>query len=193
MKAAILRKAEESARLHQSFFAERAEAIERCARAMAERLGAGGRIFTFGNGGSACDAQHLALEFEHPIFEKRRPFAALPLGADTGLLTAIGNDTDFTRAFADPLRLFAAAGDIAVAFSTSGRSANVQRALETAREIGVLTVAFTGRDGGPISDLADHGFVVPSYSIHRIQEVHVCLLHVLWDAVHLALGEDDVL
>jgi D-sedoheptulose 7-phosphate isomerase len=193
VKEALLRKARESARTVESFVEAHADRLEACARAVAERLAQGGRLYTFGNGGSACDAANAAVEFLHPVVEKRRAFAAASLAADPILTTAIANDSDFARAFAEPLKLLARPGDIALALSTSGRSANVVRGLETARAAGLLTVAFAGRDGGRLSELADHCFVVPSWSIHRIQEVHVFLLHALWDAVHLALGEDDVL
>jgi D-sedoheptulose 7-phosphate isomerase len=193
VRDAIVRKARESAREIESFFEASAGPIEVCARALAERLSRGGRLFTFGNGGSSCDAQHAAVEFLHPIVEKRRPLPAIALAGDTATLTAIGNDTDFSRVFADQLRLLAAAGDVALGISTSGKSANVVRGLQAAREIGALTIALTGKDGGRLGEIATHCFVVPSYSIHRIQEVHVALLHVLWDLCHVALGEDDVL
>ena len=193
MKDAILRKARESQRETEAFFTAAAGEIERCARALAERLAAGGRLFTMGNGGSACDAVHAAVEFQHPIFEKRRPFPAQSLAADPALMSAIGNDTDFSRVFADALRVNARRGDAVLAISTSGQSANVTRGLEAARELQLLTIAFTGKDGGRVARLADHAFVVPSWSIHRIQEVHVVLLHVLWDCVHICQGEDDII
>lgn len=193
MRESILRKVDESARVTGAFFAQQADAIEACARAVAARLQAGGRLFTFGNGGSACDAQHLAVEFSHPIIEKRRALPAMSLSADPVTLTAIGNDTDFARVFADPLRLHGRPGDVALGISTSGRSGSVVRALQVARELGLLGVALAGKDGGRLPALADHCFVVPSHSIHRIQEAHGVLLHVLWDMVHVALGEEDVL
>jgi D-sedoheptulose 7-phosphate isomerase len=193
MKAAILRKAQESATAIDSFFSAQSDAIEACARAMADRLRQGGRLFTFGNGGSACDAQHIAVEFLHPIIEKRRALPAAALTADPALLTAIGNDRDFSCVYADQLRLLARPGDIALGISTSGKSPNVVRGLQAARELTLCTVALTGKDGGRLPQLAEHCFVVPNYSIHRIQEVHGVLLHVLWDLVHVALGEEDVL
>jgi D-sedoheptulose 7-phosphate isomerase len=193
VQGSILRKAEESAKVSARFFADNASSIEACARALGQRLAAGGKLVAFGNGGSACDAQHVCVEFTHPIIEKRRPFPAIALSADPVALTAIGNDTDFARAFADPLRILARAGDAALGLSTSGRSANVIRAFQAAREMGLLTIALTGKDGGKLPGLVDHCFVVPSHSIHRIQEVHVTLMHVLWDLVHVSLGEEDVI
>jgi D-sedoheptulose 7-phosphate isomerase len=193
VRDAAIRKARESAELIARFVEAEGERIAGCARALAERLRAGGTLFTAGNGGSACDALHAAVEFSHPIVERRRGFPAHALPADPALLTAIGNDADFARVFSDPLRLRAREGDALLALSTSGRSPNVVRALQVARERGLLGIALTGKDGGRLPQLADHCFVVPSHSIHRIQEVHVVLLHVLWDLVHVALGEEDVL
>ena len=192
MKDAILRKARESADVKEQFFRAEADRIEALARAMAAAFERGGRLHVMGNGGGATDAQHVAVEFCHPIVEKRRALPALAL-TDTALLTAISNDRDFTRVFGDQLRTLARAGDMALALSTSGQSPNLVHGLEVARELGLLTIAFTGKDGGRLTALADHGFVVPSFSIHRIQETHVALYHVVWDLVHVALGEDDVL
>ena len=193
MRDAIVRKARESAELTRQFFEEHAEALERCVDALAVRLREGGRLIVMGNGGSACDAQHVAVEFNHPILEKRLPMPATALGADPALLTAIGNDTDFSRVFVAQLDLVARDGDAVLGLSTSGASGNVNRALRRARERGLLTIGFAGRDGGAMIDLCEHCFVVPTWSVHRVQEVHTVLLHLLWDQVHVALGEDDVL
>lgn len=193
MRAAILRKARESAEVAAKFFDENAAGIEACVRALAERFKAGGRLITMGNGGSACDAAHVAVEFLHPIIEKRKPLQAMALTGDMATITAIANDTDFARVFIDQLELLARPGDAVLGISTSGASANVNRALARARERGLLTVGFAGRDGGRMPDLCDHCFVVKTWSIHRVQEVHTILLHLLWDQVHVALGEDDVL
>jgi D-sedoheptulose 7-phosphate isomerase len=189
----IRRKARESAETTERFLSENAERIVTCARALAERFERGGRLLAMGNGGSACDAQHIAVEFMHPIFEKRPPLPALALTTDTALLSAIGNDQDYALAFVAQLRLLARSEDIALGLTTSGKSANVIRALRAARELGMLTIGVTGRDGGALPELCDHAFVVPSFSIHRIQEAHVALLHVLWDTLHVLRGEEDVL
>jgi D-sedoheptulose 7-phosphate isomerase len=193
VKDAILRKARESADVKEQFFRAEADRIEALVRAMAVRFSSGGRLYVMGNGGGATDAQHISVEFFHPIVEKRKPLPAIALTADQALLTAISNDRDFAKIFADQLRVLARAGDIALAVSTSGKSPNLVQALETARDLGLLTVAFTGKDGGRLPDLADYCFVVPSFSIHRIQETHVTLYHIVWDLVHVALGEDDVI
>lgn len=193
MKDAILRKARESAELKLRFFEEQAGAVEACARALAARFKAGGRLFTFGNGGSSCDAAHVAVEFVHPIIEKRKPLPATALTGDTATLSAIANDTDFARVFVEPLEILARPGDAALGISTSGASPNVNRALRKAREMGLMTIGFAGRDGGQMPDVCEHCFVVKTWSIHRVQETHTLLLHLLWDQVHVALGEDDVL
>ena len=193
MRESILRKAAESARVAAQLFGRDAERFEGCVRAMAGRFQERGRLWAMGNGGSACDAQHVAVEFQHPIIEKRRALPALALTTDSATLTAISNDRDFSLVFAEQLRLLGGPGDIALGISTSGQSASVIRGLQAARGMGMLTVGFSGRDGGRMTDVAEHCFVVPSFSIHRIQECHTILLHLLWDQVHVALGEDDVL
>jgi D-sedoheptulose 7-phosphate isomerase len=193
MTAAILRKARESADVTARFFEAEAGRVEALARAMAGAFRHGGRLWVMGNGGGATDAHHVTVEFCHPIVEKRRALPAAALTADAALLTAIGNDRDFARIFADQLRLQARPGDMALALSTSGQSPNLVEALETAGALGLLRIVFTGKDGGRLVDLADHALVVPSFSIHRIQETHVALYHIVWDLVHVALGEPDVL
>jgi D-sedoheptulose 7-phosphate isomerase len=193
MRDAILRKVRESVETKTAFFQENAELLERCARDAAARFAAGARLFVMGNGGSACDALHLAVEFQHPIVEKRKALPALALTADTATLTAIGNDSDFSRVFSEQLDIVARAGDIALGISTSGASTNVHRGLKRARELGLLTIGFSGRDGGRLIEVCDYPFVVKSWSIHRIQETHTALLHLLWDLVHVAMGEDDVI
>jgi D-sedoheptulose 7-phosphate isomerase len=193
MRDAILRKARESAEVKLRFFEEYAAELDVCARAVAERFCAGGRLWVMGNGGSSCDAAHVAVEFVHPIVEKRRALPAFALASDTAALTAIANDTDFSRVFVDQLQLLGHPGDVALGLSTSGASANVNRALKHGREKGLLTIGFAGRDGGRMPDVCDHCFVVKTWSVHRVQETHTALLHLLWDEVHVALGEDDVL
>ncbi len=193
MKEAILKKAREAADTALAVAEQHAGVLEACARALAERFTAEGRLWALGNGGSACDAQHLAVEFQHPIIEKRRSLPAMALVADTAMLTAIGNDGDFSRVFVEQLEVLARKGDAVLGISTSGSSANVIRALKRSRERGLLTIGFSGRDGGRMAEHCDHSFVVKSWSTHRIQEGHTLLLHLLWDSVHLALGDDDVL
>lgn len=193
MLEAIRRKCRESIEVKEHCLREQALEIAKLSRLMAGAFKSGHRLFVMGNGGSACDAQHIAVEFTHPIIEKRRPFPAYALNGDAALMTAIGNDSDFSRIYSDQLRLFGGRGDMVLAISTSGQSPNILYAVRTAREMGMVTICFSGMDGGRLAKAAEHAFVVPSFSIHRIQETHVALLHIVWDLVHLALGEEDVL
>src|SRR5262245_18066564 len=193
MARAILRKCRESMEVKSEFFQMQADRIAALCQAMATAFQRCGRQFVMGNGGSSCDAQHVAVEFTHPIIEKRRPLPAIALTTDAALLTAIGNDRDFSRIFSDQIRIHGRAGDMALGISTSGQSPDVIYALQAARNLEMTTIGFAGMDGGKLPDVADHSFVVPSFSIHRIQETHVALLHMVWDLVHVALGEEDVI
>ncbi len=189
----ILRKCGESVEMKEKFFTKYAEEIEALSRDMAERFSRGHKLLTMGNGGSLCDALHFAVEFTHPIIEKRAAFPVVSLMTDIATMTAVGNDADFSHVFIDQLRLLGQPGDMALAVSTSGKSPNLIYALEAAREKQLLTIAWAGKDGGRFPEIADYCFIVPSYSIHRIQEVHATLVHVLWDLIHIALGAEDVI
>ena len=192
-KESVLRKCRESAEMKEKFFQANAGVLEEVCRRMAQAFESGHRLFVMGNGGSSCDALHVAVEFVHPIIEKRRAFPAHALTCDTALLTAISNDADFSQTFAEQLRLFGKPGDMALGISTSGMSSNVNYGLQAAREIGMLSIAFSGKDGGRSKEIAEYCLTVPSFSIHRIQEVHTTLLHVMWDMVHVMLGEEDII
>jgi D-sedoheptulose 7-phosphate isomerase len=192
-KESVLRKCRESAEMKEKFFDANAAAIEQVCSRLAEALASGRQLFVMGNGGSSCDALHVAVEFVHPIIEKRRAFPARALTTDMALVTAIGNDSDFSQIFAEQLKLLGRPGDVVLGISTSGMSANVNYGLQAAREMGMLTIAFSGKDGGRSKDIAEFCLTVPSFSIHRIQEVHTTLLHVLWDMVHVLLGEEDII
>jgi D-sedoheptulose 7-phosphate isomerase len=193
LRAKILRKCRESISTKEQFFTENADRIAECCKAMAHAFDNGARLFVMGNGGSSCDAAHIAVEFMHPIIEKRPALPAVALTTDTALLTAVGNDQDFALAFVQQLKMLGRRGDIAVGISTSGKSANVNRALQAAREMGMVTVGFSGRDGGRMPEVCDHCFTVSSFSIHRIQETHETLLHILWDLIHVIRGQEDVI
>jgi D-sedoheptulose 7-phosphate isomerase len=193
LRDAIMRKCRESAATKEKFFAENAERIVACCTAMARAFDAGGKLFVMGNGGSSCDAAHVSVEFMHPIIEKRPALPAVALTTDTAILTAVGNDQDFSLAFVQQLRMLGRRGDMALGISTSGKSANINRALQAAREAGLLTIGFSGRDGGRMPEHCDYCFTAPSFSIHRIQETHETLLHVVWDLIHVIRGEEDVI
>ncbi len=189
----ILRKCGESMEMKEKFFTKYAESTEAMAKDMAERFTRGKKLLVMGNGGSLCDALHFGVEFTHPIIEKRRAFPVIPLMTDIATITAISNDVDYSRVFVNQLRILGQEGDMALVVSTSGKSPNLVYAVETARQLKMLTIAWLGKDGGRLAEIADYSFIVPSYSIHRIQEVHATFVHVAWDLIHIALGEEDVI
>jgi D-sedoheptulose 7-phosphate isomerase len=193
LSAKVVRQANEVIALKEQFFAENADRIVACCQAMAGAFDQGGRLFAMGNGGSSCDAIHLSVEFMHPIIEKRPPLPTISLTTDMAVITAIGNDQDFSMVYAQQLKMLGQRGDMALGVSTSGKSANVNRALQAAREMGMMTIGFAGRDGGRMPPACDHCFVVPSFSIPRIQETHETLLHIIWDLIHVIRGEEDVI
>ncbi|MEU4565231.1 SIS domain-containing protein [Micromonospora sp. NPDC023956] len=146
------------------------------------RLARGGILYTFGNGGSAADAQHLAGELIGRYCRERQPLAAVALSTDPTVSTCIGNDYSFDEVFARQVTALARPDDMVVAFTTSGRSANVVAGLRAGRDAGALTVLFTGhRDtgGGPAARHADHVLAVAAERTARVQEAHVLLLHLL--------------
>ncbi len=149
-----------------------------------------GRIYTFGNGGSAADAQHFAEELVGRFQRERRPLPAQSLAVDASAVTCIANDFSFDEIFERQVHAFVRSGDVAIGFTTSGRSPNVVKGLAAATEVGATTVLFGGGDGNPAAAHADHALVVPSHSAARVQEMHVLLLHLLLDAVDAwAAGE----
>jgi len=144
---------------------------------------AGNKLFFFGNGGSAADAQHLAAEFVNRYVMDRPPLPAIALTTDTSILTSVSNDLAFDEIFAKQLRALGKEGDVAIGISTSGNSPNIIKAFEVAKEIGMKRVALTGNNGGVISKMADFSLVVPSTSTPRIQEVHILIGHILCEMV----------
>jgi D-sedoheptulose 7-phosphate isomerase len=166
---------------------EQGDHLSACAAAMAERFAAGGRLFTFGNGGSSTDAADVAHLFLHP--SSGRPLPAFTLTAGVAVLTALSNDVGFEVVFARQLAAMGRKGDIALGISTSGGSENVLRGFEEAGRRGLLTVGLAGYDGGRMAEsgLVDHLFVIPSPSVHRIQEAQTTAYHVLWALVQEAL------
>jgi D-sedoheptulose 7-phosphate isomerase len=176
-------KLEESAALRSATLARCAGQVESAGAAMAGCFARGGRLFTFGNGGSATDAQGAAALFRHP--PGGRPLPALSLVEDQAVLTALANDVGFELVFSRQLIAHAATGDIAVGFSTSGNSPNLLRAFEEAARRGLLTVGLCGYEGSgmAVSDAVQHCLVVRSESVHRIQETQDALLLALWESV----------
>lgn len=186
----ITEKAYEIVALRDEMCRRNADRIEGCARALARSFGRGGRLFAFGNGGSSTDGHAIAELFANPG-PGRRPLPALALTTDVAVITALGNDIGFEVIFARQVVALGRTGDIAVGLSTSGGSANILRALEEAHRLGMTTVGFAGYDGGPMgeSQAVDHLLVVPSSSVHRIQETQTTTYHVLWELTQSALEE----
>ena len=185
-------KAEESGRLRQHTLDAVGPQLDEVAGAMAERLRAGGRVFAFGNGGSATDAAGLASLLTHP--PHGRPLPARSLVADEAVLTALANDIGFDAVYARQLIAHARPGDVALGLSTSGQSSNVLAAFEQAARQGLLTVGLAGYDGGAFARCAAlaHCIVVPSDSVHRIQEAQSAVLLALWERVQDRLSDVEV-
>lgn len=177
----------ETIRLQQQFLQEEGAAVVAAARMLAGALHAQGRVFIFGNGGSAADAQHLAAEFVNRFQVERPPLAAQALTTDTSILTAVANDYAFNEVFAKQIRALGRAGDVAWGISTSGNSPNVVRGLQAARELGLQTLALCGRDGGEVALTADLPLIVRSRNTPRVQEVHITIGHILCDLVDFQL------
>lgn len=161
--------------------------VKAAAEAVAKSLLGGGKLMACGNGGSAADASHLTTEFVCRFDKDRKPYAALSLAAHGGDITAIGNDYSFDDLFARQLAAFGRKGDVLVAFSTTGRSENVRRALLASKQFGVTSIAFLGKGGGACTQLADIELMVPGTSTARIQEGHKLLLHTICDIVEVEL------
>jgi len=173
---------------HRRFVDERVDTTVAAAEAITRALAAGGQLLAFGNGGSAADAQHLVAELVGRFEKDRRPFAAVALTADSSVLTTIGNDYGYEQIFARQIAGLGRRGDVAFGISTSGRSRNVEMALDAARGRGMVTIALTGRDGGPIGANADIHLNVAESSTARTQEVHRTILHALCAIVEKRLG-----
>lgn len=161
--------------------------IAEIARLIADTLRHGGRMFLFGNGGSAADAQHIAAEFVNRFLVEREALPAIALTTDTSILTSIGNDRGFEDVYARQIAALGQKGDIAVALSTSGNSVNVLKALHVASAKGMRTVGCTGMSGGQLTEYADICFQAPSDKTPRIQEAHIVAWHIICDIVERQL------
>jgi len=183
---------QEGARVLEAFGADAAPKVVVVARLAAERLRQGSKVLSFGNGGSAADAQHLAAELVNRFRVNRPPLAAIALTTDTSALTAIGNDFGFEQVFEKQVRALARPGDVAVGISTSGTSPNVLRGLAAAREAGCTCVGLTGASAGPLAEACDHLFSVPSRETPRVQECHVAWIHAFCDVLDTILFPEAV-
>jgi D-sedoheptulose 7-phosphate isomerase len=161
--------------------------ISAAAEMLTTALGAGKKLLLMGNGGSAADAQHFAAEIVGRFRLERRALPAIALSTDTSILTAIGNDYGFESVFRRQVEALAVAGDVVIGISTSGSSKNVFTAMSLAREMGCLTIAFLGREGGTIKDIVDLDLTIPSQDTPRVQEGHITIIHILCDLIEKGL------
>ncbi len=175
--------------------ADDAERVAMACHDMAVRFHRGGTLVVFGNGGPSTDAQHISVEFVHPVIVGKRALPAMSLTNDVATVTAVANREGFDEVFAHQLRHLAGPGDIALGVSADGRCRNVLRGLETARQMGLLTVALVGGDGGEIarSPSVDHALMARSEDPQVVKEIHVTTYHVLWELVHVFLEQPGLL
>jgi len=187
----VKQKAEHSLSVKQAFFAKNAQSLIDAAKSLAEVYSSGGKLFSMGNGGSSCDASHLAVEFQHPVTAGRPSLPAFNLTMDAAMTSAVANDVGVSHVFTRQIEAHGRKGDCLTGFSTSGNSKNIMSAFAKAKEIGLTTIGFAGGDGGDMknSGLLDHCLVVETDSIHRVQEVHVACYHILWDLTHTLLAD----
>ena len=189
--ASVRSKADASVSVKQEFFSAHASEVVAVARTLADVYRNGGRLFSMGNGGSSCDAGHIAVEFLHPVTVGRPALAAINLVADIAMLSAVANDVGYRHVFVRQLISLAKAGDALVGISTSGNSENLLAAFAQAKTMGLKTIALSGGNGGAMATSAaiDHCLTVQSDSIHRVQETHVAIYHIVWDLVHTLLAD----
>ena len=184
MKEAIVKAFEESVRVKQAFLRDNLETLMLAIDAIVAAFKNGNKLLLFGNGGSAADAQHIAAEFTNRFLIERPPLPALALTTDTSALTAISNDYDYSQIFVKQIKALGRAGDIALAISTSGNSANVLEAIETCRELKIATVGLTGGNGGKMVGKVDYLLrASEGKNSPRIQETHILVGHVICDIV----------
>ena len=168
---------ESSRKVQEEFLKKEGEKIVKVALLAKEVILKGGKLLIFGNGGSAADSQHLAAELVNRFKKERNPLPAIALTTDTSILTAVANDYDFEEVFSKQILALCKKGDIALGISTSGKSPNVIKALQVAREKGLYTVGLSGGSGGLMPEYCDYLILVPSSETPRIQEGHLLFLH----------------
>ena len=185
---------EQSTSVPDAFFTTEAGRIAEACWAMARRFHAGGRLLAFGNGAGATDAQHVAVEFVHPVIVGKRALPALALTNDSATLSGLMSLGDADMPFVRQLQVLARTQDIAMGFSPDGNCANVVAALRLAREMGLLTLGLAGGDGGQMQQTeVDFCFLVRSQDALVIQETHETLYHILWELVHIFFEHEGLL
>lgn len=189
MRDKIQKAFKESISVKQLFIDKNIDTIIEVSRLLADTFSSGNKLLLFGNGGSACDASHIAAEFVNRFKRDRPAFPAIALNTDMAVITSIANDYDYSDIFARQIKALAQEGDVVIAISTSGSSPNIVKAVEVARKKKVKTIAMTGEKGDVLASKSDYIFVVPSKSTPRIQETHITLGHVLCQMVEEILFE----
>lgn len=184
---AIVAAFDATAALHGEWGRSHADVVQQAAALLVAALNHGGKVLSFGNGGSATDAQHLAAELVGRFQSERRALPAQALTADSAILTALTNDYGYDEVFVRQVMAHGRAGDVAIGITTSGTSVNVTRGLMQARAQGLATIALTGKDGGETGRVADVHVNVPSGSTPRVQEVHRTILHVVCELIDKGL------
>lgn len=187
----VRQKARHSVDTKRGFFDTNAQALVDAAATLAACYRRGGKLLSMGNGGSSCDASHVAVEFQHPVTAGRPSLPAFNLVNDNAFFSAVANDVGVRHVFARQVEAHGKADDCLIGFSTSGNSANLIAGFAKARELGLASIGFAGGDGGEMksSGLLTHCLVVETDSIHRVQEVHVACYHILWDLTHTLLAD----
>jgi D-sedoheptulose 7-phosphate isomerase len=178
---------EESIRIKRQFLEDQLETLEKSVKALAACLKNGGKLLIFGNGGSAADSQHLAAEFVNRYLTERPPLSAIALTTDTSILTAIGNDYEFSEIFEKQVKAVGKKGDIALGISTSGSSLNVIKGLEMARSMGLATIGLGGPPGGSMKETCDFYLAIYGSVTPRIQETQLVVEHILVELVDIEL------
>ena len=198
LRFSLMEKARESVEVKTAFFEANKDAILAASLALARAFHKGRKLLLCGNGGSATDAQHIAVEFMHPITVGRKALPAICLTNDIAMLTAVANDVGFADVFTRQIIALGSEGDVLLGISTSGNSENLVHAFGTAQRMKLTTIGFAGDDGGKMAEMKTRGLLdfcmtVPTSSIHRIQETHVALYHIMWDMVHTFLQSKSLL
>ena len=188
MKDAIVAAFDESIRVKQAFLRDNLDILTKATEAVVAAFRSGNKLLLFGNGGSAADAQHIAAEFINRFRVERPPLAAIALTTDSSALTSIANDYDYSQVFAKQVQALGKPGDVAIAISTSGNSANVLAAVEVCRQLQIRTIGLTGGSGGRMTGKVDHLLNVgATQDTARIQETHILVGHVICELVDAAL------
>jgi D-sedoheptulose 7-phosphate isomerase len=198
LRFSLIEKVRESTEVKARFFEENKDTILAASLEMAKAFHRGRKMLVCGNGGSATDAQHVAVEYMHPIIVGRKALPAICLSNDMAMVTAVSNDVGFSDVFSRQIIALGQEGDILLGISTSGNSDNLIHAFETGRRMKLLRIGYAGGDGGKMEemrakDLINFCMTIPTSSVHRIQESHMTLYHIMWDMVHAFLPHGSLL